>query len=439
LTRTFASTPAGHTEIVNVVVDATEALVTDPPLINPVDSVLGSFTTIDPTTGLDAGGLPFQATAFLAVHGLPNAAPANEFAGTSLGAVMAASFGPPQPDCDGDGFPNECDCDFDNNGNCDSSDFLAIGGDFGGPPTGPPLGCTDMTSNGTVDSSDFLLFGTGFGNPVSANCPPALNVFASRGHGATLISPATDLANPVVVEPLVATIPTDPLEFINVAAPGGDLVATVLGSAEVLSGASTYVGSLNLGNTLVKAREFLFPEVPTKGSGFTPTERIYYADANGFPGNPSSGFSDVVTGRDFELALIETALRPIGTIETGATDDFGLIVRVGTTRAGASVVPGELVFLSYMGGREGADIDSLAVPPTLNLTLVIYLDLDPLDTILGAETIDALYVVDASGTGEVNVLDVIAIPEPGGIPMLGAGLVSLALLALRRNRARYSR
>jgi len=131
------------------------------------------------------------------------------------------------------------------------------------------------------------------------------------------------------------------------------------------------------------------------------------------------------------MALIETNLGPTGLLETGATDDFGLVVRVGQTRVGASVVPGELVFLSLSGGREGADVDTLDVPPHANQTVVIYLDLDPLDSVLGAETITRLYVVDGSGSGEVDVLDVIALPEPNSMLMLVVGLTLLALLHRR--------
>jgi len=132
--QTFATTPAGHTEVVNVQVDATETLGTDPPLGNPSDSVTATYTAIDPTTGLDVLGLPFQATIFVAVQGLPDQpGVANEFASTSLAAAMGTAFG--------------------------------------------------------------------------------ATVFDTRGHGLTLLNPVTDLSNPLVVEPMIATMPTDPQTY----------------------------------------------------------------------------------------------------------------------------------------------------------------------------------------------------------------------------------
>ncbi|MBW2387514.1 MAG: hypothetical protein JRG89_03680 [Deltaproteobacteria bacterium] len=340
--QTFVTTPGGHTEVVSVQVDASASGVGDPPVVNPTDSVTATFVAIDPTTGIDAMGLPFQATAFFAVQGIPSdAGVANEFVGTSLGQAMT----------------------------------------------------------------------TGLGTTFSD----------VRGNGAALINPLTDLSDPLIVDPMIATIPTDPLFFINPPSASSDLVTTVLGSAEVVSGAATYADSFNLGQTLVQAREFLIGDVPTTG-GFTPQERIHYANSSGFPGRPTSGLTDVLTGRDFELALIDTNLGPTGLIETGATDDFGIVVRVAQTGVGASVASGEFVFLSTTGGREGADIDTLDVPPHGNLMGIIYVDLDPLDTVLGVESIDRLYVVDGSGNGEVDVIEVI-----------GAGILTLCA---RRRRGR---
>ncbi len=353
--QTFSTTPDGHAEVVSVQIDATEGMPTDPPLLNPSDSVFASYSAIDPTTGLDAFGQPFQATAFVAVHGLPDVvAVANEFASTSLGLWMNQHLGS--------------------------------------------------------------------------------SVFDTCGNGLALLDPLTDLSDPLVVDPMIATMPTAPLAFINRAGAIDDLVTTVLNSAEVVSGTSTYVESFNVAQTLLQAREFLIQEVGTKGSGFLPTERIHYADSKGFPGSPTSGLSDVLTGRDFELALIETHLKPTGLLESGATDDFGLIVEVGQTRAGASVVTGEFVFLSVTGGLEGADIDTLDVPPHGNQTLIVYVDLDPLDTVLGAETITRLFVVDGSGNGEIDVLDVITLPEPDMQLGLLAGMAFLVLIGRRRAR-----
>jgi hypothetical protein len=257
------------------------------------------------------------------------------------------------------------------------------------------------------------------------------SIFDTRGNGAALANPATDIANPAVVDPMVATIPTDPLLFINPSGTTGDLVSTVLGSAEVVAGKTTYTNSFNLANTLVQAREFPIHETSTTG-GFTPTEFIHYADFFGLAGEPSSGLTNVVTRRDFELALIDTNRGVTGTLESGATDDFGLVVEVGQTHPGASVVPGEFIFLSMMGGLEGSDVDTLDVPPHGNMTSVIYLDLGPLDSVIGVKTVTRLFVVDGSGNGEVDIMEVVALPEPHAPLTLLMGAVLLSLMARRR-------
>jgi len=97
------------------------------------------------------------------------------------------------------------------------------------------------------------------------------------------------------------------------------------------------------------------------------------------------------------------------------------------------------------GGLEGADVDTLDVPPFGNQTTIIYLDLDRLDTELDVETITALYVIDGSGGGDVNVIEVfslqvdgaIPVPEPARWLLLLSGAVLLSGLA--RLRAAESR
>jgi hypothetical protein len=362
--NTFSTTPDGHTQVVSVQVDASEGTLSDPPLVNPSDSVAATYRAIDPLTGIDHLGAPAptRATAFVAVQGLPDqAGVANEFLGTDLGQWVSVQLG--------------------------------------------------------------------------------TSVFDARGHGLTLLNPATDLSDPVVVDPMIATMPTTPASYINRAGPSGkpDLLNAVLNSSEVLSGSGTYDDSFDVAMpggspSLLQAREFLITETPTSGGGFRPTESIHYADATGKVGMISNGLTDVFTGRTFELALVETALGPppTGLLETGETDDFGLIVQVGQVGAGASVVPGEFVFLGVTGGRDGNDIDTLNVPPYNNQTLLIYVDLDPLDTVLGAKTITKLFVVDGSGNGEVDVMEVFTLPEPHPLLMLPAALGLLAILARLR-------
>jgi hypothetical protein len=341
--------PDGQLETISVSVSATKANVADPAVLNSNDVVSATYRAIDPKFGKNALGAPFQATAFIAVHGLPDVlGVANEFVATSLGAWLTPRFG--------------------------------------------------------------------------------VFAFDSRGHGLTLLNPLTDLSDPILIDPMIGTLPDNPLFYINApGAPGtSDLVSTVLGSAEVLTGTGTYDASFNATQTLLQAKEFdIIPATRTTNGGFTPTERIHYADALGRVGNLNAGLTNVETTRDFELMMIETNLGPTGVLETGETDDFGLVVRAAQVSASSPVAVGELIFLSMSGGLQGADVDTLNVPPGLIQTSIVYVDLDPLGIELGVETIDRVYVIDGSGTREPEFIDIISVPEP---PIGSTLLVSLLFL-----------
>jgi hypothetical protein len=109
--------------------------------------------------------------AILLVAGLPFAAvagPAPDM--DSDGTVDAADIckldtDAPSPngcDTDMDGYGNECDPDFDNNGSVNLLDFGAFGAAFGS--TGAPCSiAADLDGNGTVNLLDFGKFGAAFG------------------------------------------------------------------------------------------------------------------------------------------------------------------------------------------------------------------------------------------------------------------------------------
>ncbi|MEZ4291785.1 MAG: hypothetical protein R3E53_15105 [Myxococcota bacterium] len=185
-----SSAPDGHVETITVAVSATATGVGDPPVVDPSASVAATYRVIDPVFGLTELLQPYQATAFVAVLGLPNEpGVANEIPGTSLGAWLTPRFG--------------------------------------------------------------------------------TTAFDSRGHGATLLDPLFDLSNPVLVDPMIGTLPDLPANFINLPGPPGrpDLVATVLGSAEVQAGTGTYDDSFNATQTRLQAKEFdIIPPTRTTGT-----------------------------------------------------------------------------------------------------------------------------------------------------------------------------
>ena len=327
-----ATVPAGAADgtmvTTPVSVSAVNAVVGDPPVVNTTGATTATIQVLDPATGLDANLLPFQATTFLAIQGLPRQPGVpNEFLGTSLAQFVAANL------------------------------------------------------FGLVDDE--------------------------RNNGLLLLDPLTNLSDPFLVDVMEDDLPDLPAFFINVPSPAGldDLVTTILNSAEVVSGNKTYDDNFNATMTAVRAIELNIAETATSGGIFVPSERVHFVDAVGVAGQPDSGLTNATTTRGFEMALLDSNVQQAGTLETGQTDDFGLIVEVGQTRLGATVVPGEFVFLSYTGGLEGADIDTLDVPPHNNQTNIIYLDLDPLDTVLGCETITRLFVIDGSGSSTVNVIE----------------------------------
>ena len=246
----------------------------------------------------------------------------------------------------------------------------------------------------------------------------------SFGNGLILLNPLTDLENPFVVIPLDDDMPEVPENFINVPSPAGldNLVQTVLDSAEVRSGALTYDESFNDEQTLVAALEVdhtgdhQFPETFTTGGTFTPTEIVHFADAKGTMGDPGSGLTGASTSRTFELVLVDTNMRLDGTVETGATDDFGLVFEVGQTEPDATVVTGEFIFLSYSGGLEGADLDPLEVLSAPNSTTLYYFDLDMLHDVMGIVSVTRMFIIDGSGNGEINPIEIFSLNAAKAAP-----------------------
>ena len=156
----------------------------------------------------------------------------------------------------------------------------------------------------------------------------------SGGKLATLVNPATDMSNSVVVGPLIARLPTLESNYIEEAGPIGreSLVQTVATSAEALSGSTAYDASFNGSETLVKARRFAVNDVEaeTRTSGiiaFKPTGPVNYLTPGGQL-DQGNGFWNATTNRDFEIAILDTNIAD-GVPETGSKDDLGIVVKVG--------------------------------------------------------------------------------------------------------------
>ena len=82
-------------------------------------------------------------------------------------------------ECDGEAlFPHFCECDIDQDGDCDMSDYFLFGGDWGrtdcGTPAGsgqPPNDCEcDLDHDGDCDMSDYLRFGGDWGDITCLTC-----------------------------------------------------------------------------------------------------------------------------------------------------------------------------------------------------------------------------------------------------------------------------
>lgn len=233
----------------------------------------------------------------------------------------------------------------------------------------------------------------------------------SLDQGLILIDPATNIHDPLVMQPMIEDFPEIPSDYINLPGAEGtlDLVETVLTSAEVRSGARTYDDSINDDQTAVKAIRINTPDTRTFNGVFSPSERVHFADPKGFMADPRSGLHNATTSRTFEMVLIDTNVRDSGELETGATDDFGIVVEVAETEPDSPVVVGEFVFLSFSGGLQGADIDTLQVPPGEIVANLIYLDLDNLHEVLGIRSIESIIFIDGSGSGEVDIVEVFSL------------------------------
>ena len=249
---------------------------------------------------------------------------------------------------------------------------------------------------------------------VAANL--GAGVQETRGISTLLLDPSTNLNDGFLMQSLIKDFP-DPGFYINPPAPGVgklDLVQTVQQSAEVISGSSTYDNSIDLVGGGLRAIRLNHTDTVTFGGTFTPSESLYFVDSTGAVADPNSALSGVTTTRSFELVIVDTNIRDDSSIETGATDDFGLILEVQDTEPGSPVIDGEYVFLSYTGGLQGADIDSVDVPPSNNVATLIYLDLDNLHDVLGIRTVEQIFVVDGGGSGTLDVVEVYSLNPVGG-------------------------
>ncbi len=259
----------------------------------------------------------------------------------------------------------------------------------------------------TTDVSAFLAAG-----------PPVIAV-ETVGNGTALLNPLANIAVPGTV--LARELPAPGEEctnWINPVGPIGrlDLFDTIVNSGEVQSGAASYDSSLapgvNCGVVVnrVQARRFNNPDTLTFGGAFSPSELLFFADAQGVTGNVRSGLSNATTSRTFEMVIVETNLNDFdGSIGTGFSDDFGLVMEVAATEPESPIAVGEFVFLSFSGGLQGADIDMLVGQLGNVLLQLIYLDLDNLHDVLGIRTIEQIFVIDGSGTSEPDVIEVFSL------------------------------
>ncbi len=297
---------------------------------------------------------------------------------------------------------------------------------FGQDVNGQPFQTTVTIAFQPVVSDPLVaneLLNTSFGQFLAAN----MGTLAQdvQGFGPVLVDPNTNLADPAIVWPMVKEFPSSFAQYINPPGPPGrlDLVQTILTSAEYLSGSGTYDNVFNPTMTAVRGIRMNIPDTITFGGTFTPTEPIVLADPAGrIINDPADPMYLPTTDRTFEVALIDTNVRISGSIETGATDDFGIIIEVLDVEPGSPVVPGEFVFLSYFGGLQGADIDSLQLPANgTPLANIILLDLDNLHDVLGVRTIEALWLIDAGGeTDEANFIEAFSLnPIDTGPPCPG--------------------
>jgi hypothetical protein len=243
---------------------------------------------------------------------------------------------------------------------------------------------------------------------------PDVNALDTEDHGNDLINPATNIRSAAVVVPWIKEMPEEGEECSNWLQPPGvdgadDFATTVLNSAEVVSGSSAYDDSISVCfidpfPTVIKGVRFNVPDTFTFGGTFSPTEPVNFVDATGTVGDQRSGLSNAVTTRSFEVAFLDTNVRANNTLETGRTDDFGIVIEVGDVEEGASVITGEFVALSLTGGFGLADIDSLEAAAE-SIASIVMLDLDNLNSVLGVRTIEAFYIVDAGASGEVDFIE----------------------------------
>lgn len=247
---------------------------------------------------------------------------------------------------------------------------------------------------------------------------PDITALETIGSGAFLLDPMTDLNNIVQMAGRIKEMPSlDDDKCIKWAsAPGSvdglNLAETIANSAEVLSGSSAYIGNvvfdINCGTLQdrVRAVRMNVPDMLVFGGSFSPSEAIHFADPQGLTGNERSGLSNATTTRTFELLLVDTNLNLfVGNIETGLTDDFGIVIEVLDTEDDALAKPGQLVFLSFSGGLQGTDIDPVVGKDGGVLLQLIFLDLDNLHTKLGIRSIEQLFVVDAGASGEIDLIE----------------------------------
>lgn len=345
----------GATASATVTITAADTNAADPAVLNPAQTAAITATILNPTTGRDADGLPFEATVFAAIQSIPGTAASNELLDTSFGQFLLQNFGNLAQDslCHGEALINPA---------------------------------TDI-SNGTC-----------LHNGCSGVCDPG----CSFGCQPQFVIPFPDLVQ----------------NFLNLPGPDGipgtsdDLVNLVADSAEQQVHA-TYTGNFQP-QTGVRAIAVNSPPTLTSGGAFAPAEYVRFADSRGRTDNLRSGLTNALTTRTFEMAIVDSNVRLNGSIETGASDDFALVVEVVETAPGAPVTPGTLLFLSYTGGLQGADIDSLELPPGNNVANLIFLDLDNLNDVLGVLSVKLAVVVDAAGNnGQIDVMEVFSLNPVG--------------------------